>query len=271
MLDKRLVVFGGFGLFGFVAFFFVLFGMTTVPNGHVGIIKTFGQVSNQTLDPGISFVMPWKLVEKVPVLTVKLEEDATVPTSEGLSVNISAVINYSIKQDSVVDLYREYGGHHVETLILPQFKAGLRNCALKFKAEDLYTANRELIETAIFTHLKTTLEKKGVVVEEVLLADLSLPQVVKDRIEAKIGAEQDVKRMEFMVQKETQEAERKRVEAKGIADAQQIIKKDLDTNYLIYLWIQALEKSGERSGNQTIYIPTGPSGLPMMIDVKDKK
>jgi regulator of protease activity HflC (stomatin/prohibitin superfamily) len=242
-------------------FLFFLFGFHTISNGHIGVIKTWGKVSDELLSPGLTWQYPWKTVHEIPVLTVKIEEEADVPTSEGLTVTISSVLNYSLETSKVIDLYKEYGGKHVETFILPQFKSALRNCALKFKAEDLYTANRGQIESSIQTLLKNTLEKKGIIVEEVLLSDLSLPKVVKERIEAKIGAEQDVKRMEFLVQKEVQEAERKRVEAKGIADAQQIIKKDLDSNYLIYLWIQALEKT---SGNsQTIYIPIGANGLPI--------
>jgi prohibitin 1 len=263
---EELTVWGKFLVFGTIAAVFLLATCVTyTSNGHVKVISSFGHVHERTLDPGLNFVLPWQTTHSLKTLTVKEDEEAEVPTSERLTVKIGVKLNYSIERDKVHSLYRKYGGNHLEVAIVPNLQAALRNCALNYKAEELYSAKKEVIEESIESHLRKSLSEQGIVIEQILLTDLIPPATIKERIEAKMAAEQEAKRMEYVVQKETQEAERKRVEAKGIADAQQIIKKDLDDNYIRYLWILALK---EHKG-AIIYVPTGNDGLPFFKKVHE--
>jgi prohibitin 1 len=158
------------------------------------------------------------------------------------------------------------GENYEEVVVFPQFRSAVRSATTKYEAKDLYTVHREQVEDDLAKAVRTALGLRGILVESVLLRDIQFPQAVKERIEAKLAAEQDAQRMQFVLQKEKQEAERKRVEAQGIADAQQIIKKDLSHEYLIYLWIEAL-KEGAKHNNAVIYVPTGTDGMPLFRGV----
>ena len=260
-MKNKTGLFVGISIFLFV---WLLFSVTYTSNGYVRVVTSFGHVHDRTLNPGLSFVWPWQTTHSIKTLTVKEDESAEVPTSERLTVKIGVVLNYSIQHDKVSSLYKKYGGNHIEVAIIPKLQSALRNCALQYKAEELYSSKKEIIEENVEKHLRENLGEQGIIVEQVLLTDLIPPQTIKERIEAKMAAEQEAKRMEYVVQKATQEAEVKRVEAKGIADAQQIIKKDLDEKYLTYLWVMALK---EHKG-ATIYIPTNENGLPFFKNIK---
>jgi regulator of protease activity HflC (stomatin/prohibitin superfamily) len=253
-------------LFLFAAWFFCF---TQIPAGHVGLVTTFGSLSENVLDEGLHFVAPWKGVYKFSLQTQEDSDKAQAPTKEGLSVNLEATLLYRVQKSSAADIYRTVGPTFKKILVESQFKSALRGATTHYEAKDLYTANREKIEEAILEAVKHSLAERGVLAEKVLLRNVEVPQAVKEMVEAKVAAEQDAQRMEFVLKKESQEAERKRLEAKGIADAQAIIKKDLDPHYLTYLWIEAL-KEGAKHNNAVIYIPTGTDGMPMFKEIKTK-
>ncbi len=124
-----------------------------------------------------------------------------------------------------------------------------------------------MIEDDLLKIVQSMVADRGFVIEAVRLRDVALPSVLSNRITDKLAAEQEAQAMTYVLQKAEQEARRKKVEAQGIADAQQIIKKDLDPHYLSYLWIEALKESAKHN-NATIYIPTGVDGMPMFKAVK---
>lgn len=150
------------------------------------------------------------------------------------------------------------------------FKNVVRDVCAKHPPEALYSNQRQSIEAEITARTQAELEPRGISVEAVMILDPVMPDVVVARIQAKVGAEQDAQRMEFVLKQKELEAKAKVAEAKGIAEAQQIIKKDLDDNYLRYLWIEALKESAKHN-NATIYIPTGGDGMPMFGRVREGK
>jgi regulator of protease activity HflC (stomatin/prohibitin superfamily) len=237
-------------------------GVTTVAAGHAGVVSTFGEVNEAVLDAGITWLAPWRSIHELSLQTKEDKEAASVPTKEGASVQLEASLLYSLAKDRAAEVYRTVGKNYEEVLVQSQFRSALRGATTHYKAEDLYTANREKIEGEIFAAVKEALAKRGIVAEAVMLRGMELPKVVSSRIEAKLGAEQDNLRMTFVLQQAQKESERKVIEAKGIADAQAIIKKDLDHHYLVYLWIEALKECAQHK-NATIYVPTGPDGMPM--------
>jgi len=246
-----------------IALFALLSCVAIIPAGHVGVVTTFGSVSPNVLDEGFHVVAPWQTVERLTLRTLEDKETASVPTKEGLSVQMDASILYSLERDRAAEVFRTLGPQYEKVIVQPTFRSIMRSATAHFEAKDLYTANREQIESALTDAMREQLSRYGVHVNQILLRDVQLPHMVRERIEAKLAADQDAQRMAFVLQKETQEAERKRVEAKGIADAQTIIKKELDDNYIRYMWVMALK---EHQGS-VIYVPTGTDGLPFFRQV----
>ena len=262
---------------GFLIFFGVLFltifgvtGCTAVPAGHIGVVTNFGKVQDYTLKEGVDFLAPWKKVHKISVRTQELSESADVPTKEGLTVHLDATLLYSLDAEKARDVFQTIGAKYEDVLIKPIFRSSLRGSTVSHEAKDLYTASRAGIERELEKGVREELEKRGIRCERVLLRSVQLPPTVKNAIEAKLAADQQSQQMEFVLTKEKQEAERKRIEARGLADSQQIIKATLDDHYLRFLWIEAL-KNAKNQQATTIYIPTGNDGLPFFFDASPKK
>jgi len=240
--------------------------VVSIPPGHVGVVRSLGEVSDQTLSSGGPyFVKPWKHVERMSIQTVKNEEQATVPTKNGLSVKMTAVMLYKLDSAKATAVYRDLGKDYEKNVVEPYFRNAVRDVCAEFDPESMYTADRQKVETGILKRVTKDLGERGFIVEQVMLQDPVLPDVVNQRIQAKVGAEQDALRMQSILQQKRLEAEAKIVEAEGIAKAQTIVKKDLDEQYLRYMWIQALRENHAA----TIYVPTGHDGMPMFGRVKD--
>lgn len=238
------------------------FCFVTVPAGHVGVVTSLGKMDENVLEEGPHLVLPWKGVNRFSLQTRADMEQADAPTKEGVTVSLEATLLFSISKVKAVELLRAVGTNFEEVVVKPTFRSVLRAETKHHKAEDLYTAKSDEVQAQVTKAVEEALAKYGIVCQGVLLRNIRLPNTIKERVEAKLAADQDAQRMEFVLRQAQQEAERKAVEAKGIADAQAIIKKDLDHNYLVYLWIEALKESAIHK-NATIYVPTGADGMPL--------
>ncbi len=250
-----------------------MFCWVTIPKGHVGVLSWFGDVQDQTLPPGPHLVHPLKTSYRMNTQTQKDEEPAKVPTKNGLPVEMKATLLWHLDPSHAPGMAREVGDKdYADRVVSPYFKNAVRDVTAEFPPEALYTADRVQVESRVFDRVRKELEPRGIVVESVMLLDPVLPQVVQDRIQAKVGAEQDAQRMEYVLRQKKLEADARVAEAEGIAKAQTIIKKDLDENYLRYLWIEALKESAKHN-NATIYVPTGHDGMPFFKNAAagDKK
>jgi regulator of protease activity HflC (stomatin/prohibitin superfamily) len=206
--------------------------------------------------------MPWKGVTRMTTQTQVDEEQASVPTRKGLAVSMKATMLYHLEGSQAPSMLREVGeGYPV--VIAKSFRNAVRDVTAEFDADAFYTGERVTVESRILERIRKELSPRGIEIESVMLLDPVLPDVIKNRIEAKMAAEQDATRMEYVLKQRRLEADAKVIEAKGIADSQSIIKKDLDDNYLRYLWISALK---EHTG-AIIYVPTGADGMPFFHPV----
>jgi regulator of protease activity HflC (stomatin/prohibitin superfamily) len=259
-------VVGGVCAFVLLALCFLSFAC--VPAGHVGVVTTFGDISDDILESGLHWpVAPWRRIVSMSVQTQQEKERANAPVKGGLSVTLEASILYSLRKESAADMYRRVGKDYAYVIMEPAFRSALRSATAKHAAEDLYSAERSSVEADIEKGVQMLFDKHGLMCERVLLRDMELPPTIKASIERKLAADQDAQQMEFVITKARKEAERKAIEAKGIADAQVIIKKDLDDNYIRYLWVEALKV---HSG-AVIYVPTGADGLPFFREVHGGK
>lgn len=246
-----------------VALSLLLACVVTVPAGSIGVDDIFGVVSDQTRSPGISLKNPFTSVHIFSVKTLEVLESSAVPSKEGLIVSLDVSILYHMQSNMANQIYKTIGDDYLNVFIVPQLRSYIREITSRYDAKALYTTGRDNVTVEIFNALEPKLMERGIVLEKVLLRDLRLPSTVTDAIEQKLKAEQEALQMQFVLQKEGFEAERKIIEAKGIAQSQAIINQNLSVPYLQWYWIQNLKYH-----NNTIYIPIGNNGLPIFKPIE---
>ena len=252
-----------------VAVFIVLMASTTsVPTGNVGVLTLFGKVTGDVLPEGIHLINPLKAVTKLSVQTQSRKESASVPSKEGLMLSLDTSLLYHLDKNSAAQMLQSVGTEYADTIIEPELRSAIRGATAAHSSNDLYTNGRELIQQQIKDDLKTKLAPRGVVIEDVLLRDVQLPALLKASIEAKQQAEQDALRMSFILQKEKQEADRKGIEAKGIADFQKIVAQGISPQLLEWKGIEATEKLASSSNTKIVVIGNTKNGLPLVFEPK---
>jgi prohibitin 1 len=237
----------------------------TVPAGHVGVKDFFGSVSPNTLQPGINIVMPLTSVVKMSVQTQEIKEVADVPSREGLILNLETSLLFQLDPAKAVDIYRTVGADYVGTIIEPQFRSAIREVTASYDAKALYSAERERIATEILSLFRRLASERGIIVQQVLLRKIGLPPVVANAIQEKLRREQEAEQMKFVLQKEQQEAERKRIEAQGIADFQKIVAQGISSQLLEWKGIEATEKLATSTNSKVVVIGNPRTGLPVIL------
>jgi prohibitin 1 len=237
----------------------------TVPAGNVGVKDFFGQVSSSTLSPGINLVIPLTSVVRMSVQTQEIKEVAEVPSQEGLILSLETSLLFQLDPAKAVDIYRGVGADYVGTIVEPQFRSAIREITASYEAKALYSAEREKIAGEIFTLFRRLAGDRGIIVQQVLLRKIGLPPVVANAIQEKLRREQEAEQMKFVLQKEQQEAERKRIEAQGVADFQRIVAQGISPQLLEWKGIEATEKLASSSNSKIVVIGNPKTGLPLIL------
>lgn len=235
-----------------------------VPAGTVGVYDLFGRVKDDERRPGLNFVNPLAKLQIMNIKTEEMKEVMVVPSKEGLSIKVDVSILYRMVPEQASDIYKTVGQGYRGIVVTPQFRSVVRGATVDYEAKALYTSSREEIAGRIFEDLKNLLIGRGVVLENVLLRAIQLPPTVGNAIEQKLKAEQESEQMKFILDKERQEAERRIIEAEGIAKSQEIINKTLTQEYLQHEAIQSQMKMANSPNNTIIYIPVGTNGIPLV-------
>lgn len=242
---------------------------TQIPAGQVGVVDFFGIVSTRTIPAGINPVNPMARVMKFSIQTKELKETMQVLSREGLTIGLEISALYRLNPDSAAMVYKSVAGGDYENVILtPQFRSISRAVTAGFQASALYSSERELLGSAIQEELARTMAPRGVYIETTPLRNVSLPTQLTEAIEQKQRADQESQRMEFVLTKEKQEADRKRIEAKGIADFQTIVSSGISDQLLRWKGVEATEKLATSSNTKVIVIGAGKDGLPVILDTK---
>lgn len=242
---------------------------TIVPAGHVGVVDFFGIVSKRTLPSGINLVNPLARVIKYSIQTKEHKETMQVLSREGLTIGLEISALYRLDPDSAARVYKTVAGGDYETIILiPQFRSISRAVTASFQASALYSTERDRLGMAIQEELAKTVAPRGVIIETTPLRNVALPVQLTEAIEQKQKADQESQRMEFILTKEKQEADRKRIEAKGIADFQTIVAAGISEQLLRWKGIEATEKLASSPNTKVIIVGAGKDGLPIILDTK---
>ncbi|NCI48636.1 prohibitin family protein [Sediminibacterium roseum] len=251
-----------------------------VDAGQIGVKSLFGKVENDVLGSGLNIVNPLVDVTTMDVKTQnytmsgvhdegeKGGDDAIrVLTADGLEVVIDLTVLYRVIGTEAPKLVRETGFDYKDKIVRPLARTKIRDNAVYYTAIDLYSNKRDQFQSRIFKSIEDDFKKRGLILEQLLIRNITLPANVKTSIEEKIKAEQEAQKMEFVLQKEKQEAERKRVEAQGIADYQRIISSGLGDKQLQYEQIQVM-KGLVTSPNAKVIV-MGGSKTPVILDTKN--
>ena len=235
-----------------------------VRTGHVGVVSVFGRVTGQTLSEGIHIVNPLASVTELSVKTQEIKEKAAVPSKEGLIMGLEASILYHLDPAQAATVYQSVGPTFAEVLLVPNFRSAIRAITAGNTAAALYSDGREGIANQILEDVRRQVAPRGIIVENVLLRDLQLPESLKHAIEAKQQAQQEAQRMEFVLQREKQEAERKRVEAAGIKDFQDIVSQGISDKLLEWKGIEATMELVKSQNSKVIVVGNAKNGLPLI-------
>ncbi len=260
-------VIGGLAaIFGVVVVLVLLWAsIAYVPAGHVGVLTLFGRVTGEVLPEGTHVVNPFKVNSTLSVRTQEIKETASVPSNEGLIITMDTSLLFRLNYQKAAEVYRTIGPNYANVVVEPNLRAAIREVTASHSANVLYSGERERVAQEIFTQLNRELEKRGVIVENILLRDIQLPATLKASIEAKQQAEQESLAMSFRLQKEKQEAERKRIEAQGIRDFQQIVAQGISPALLEWKGIEATEKLADSKNSKVVVIGSGKNGLPLIL------
>jgi prohibitin 1 len=239
-----------------------------VPAGHVGVLTLFGRVTGEVLPEGTHFVNPFKGNNVMSIRTEELKETASVPSDEGLVMTLDTSLLFRLNPARAADVFQKIGPNYVEVVVEPTLRASIRSVTASHSANALYTGGREQVAQQIYTELSSQLGSKGIEVQNILLRDIQLPQMLKTSIEAKQQAEQDALRMAFVLQKEKQEADRKRIEAQGIRDFQQTVAQGISQQLLEWKGIEATERLANSTNAKVVLIGNSKNGLPLILEPK---
>lgn len=252
---------------GIAALILFLIGnpLTVIPAGHVGVKDLFGRVSPGVLSPGVNFVIPFTRVVKFSVQTQELKETADVPSREGLIMDLEASLLWRLDPSKAALMYRTVGSEYASRVVEPQIRAAIREITASYDAKALYSAQREKIALEIFTLFNQMSLPRGIIADAVLLRKIGLPAVVANAIQEKLKREQEAEQMKFVLQKESQEAERKRIEAQGISDFQKIVAAGISAQLLEWKGIEATEKLAMSNNTKVVVIGNPKSGLPIIL------
>lgn len=248
--------------------------------GKVGVQTLFGQVQDQVLPSGLHIINPLVDVTLFNIQTqnytmsakssegqVEGDDAIRVLSSDGLEVTIDLSILYKVTPSRAPYIYQNIGEDYENKIVRPVTRTAIRDNAVNYQAVDLYSTKREEFQFKINKTISDNFAKNGLEVQQILVRNITLPESVRQSIESKIQAEQDAQKMQFVLQKERQEADRKRVEAQGIADYQKIISAGLTEQQLQYQTILA-QRDIALSQNTKIIILGNSKGAPIMLSDK---
>lgn len=257
----------------------LLSAVKIIEPGRVGVQVLFGRVQDQVLESGLHIINPAVDVTTFSVQTenytmsaksaegqVQGDDAIKVLSSDGLEVTIDLSVLYKINPAKAPFILQNIGVNYEDKIVRPVTRTAIRDNAVNYQAVDLYSTKREEFQYKINKTITDNFAKNGLEVQQILVRNISLPATVRASIESKIQAEQDAQKMQFVLQKERQEADRKRVEAQGIADYQRIISIGLTDKQLQYQSILA-QKEIALSQNAKIIV-MGGKGNPIMLSDK---
>ena len=241
-------------------------GCVRIDSGHRGVLfKWFGGTQDEVYGEGVEFVWPWNRLIPYDIRVQDRLEANSILTSNGLSVSMDVSVRFHPEETELATLHREIGAAYYEKIVKPIVRSEVRKIVGGYTPEEIYSSKRPEVEQKIYESVKAAIEKKPLIVEAVLIRNIGLPEQLKNAISDKLEEEQRSLKMQFVLARERQEAERKRIEAKGIADFQDIVSAGISQNLLRWKGIEATEALAQSDNAKVVVIGSGEGGLPLIL------
>ncbi len=259
----------------FVVFAFLSSPFVIIESGYVGVKLTLGKADKDELKPGLHFIIPFiQTVEKMSVRTHSYDmtggNSINALSKDGLTINVELTTLYKIVPDKASEIYVEYGKDYEDRIIKPVIRSAVRDVIAALDSSQVYQ-ERDLIQKKLVEKVSGELEKRYILLDEILIRDIKLPPKVVEAIEQKRRAYEEAERMKFLVEKEKLEAERKKIEAEGIAEANRIIAGSLTREYLMWKFLENIKEYAESGNNTIILIPYDTKMTPIINLPTQKK
>ena len=247
-----------------IIFILLVSSCAVIRQGEVGVKRTMGKLDPKVIEAGSRTYNPFTTtIIKLPVRTVNVEIQSKLPSKEGLNVQSVISILYHIKQENAADIIENIGTNYENVVIRSVFRSASADVCSRFFAKDMHTSKRAEIEDEIRDRMQSLLSDRGFEIEAVLLKTIQLPNGLALAVEDKLEAEQEAQRMEFVLQRERLEAQRRKVEAEGIRDAQKILQEGINPQIIQWQSIEAFKELAKSPGSRVI-ITDGEA--PFLID-----
>ena len=234
--------------------------------GTVGVVDFWGYVSAVPLSPGVSLRNPLAEIRTFSTKTHELKENMDTPSQEGLITHLEVSVWHRVIPEMAPEIYKTIGMGYEETILQPLIRSVLRTVTAEYEAKALYTAGREAIVAEMEKLAEPVAREKGILIQRVLLRSVKLPQMVAEAIERKLQAEQQAEQMKFVLDRERQEAERKKIEAQGISEFQKIVIQGITPSLLEWKGIEATEKLATSPNTKIVIIGNPKNGLPLILE-----
>lgn len=244
----------------------ILKTLIIIPAGNVGVVELFGQVSERPLNPGIHLLNPFADVEKFSTRLQDIKETVEATSQEGLAFNIDVSVQYRLEPNKAVEVYKNIGTDETQ-IIQSRFRSIIREITASYPTEAIYSTKRAEVANQLRQRLTAQLNPLGFMVDQALLREIKLPETLQAAVQQKLAAEQQSQQMKFTLEKERQEADRKRIEARGIADSQKIIAQGLNNQILQLKAIEATEKLANSTSTKVVVLGGGTGGSPLMLQL----
>lgn len=241
-------------------------GCARVDAGYGGVLWTaFSGTQDESYGEGWYFVAPWNKMITYDVRTQDREENLHVLTSNGLSLTLDSSIRFRADPKRLSELHQTLGPNYYDVLIAPTLRSEARKVGGHYLPEEIYSTKRAEVEAKIFEEVTKALADRPVHVEAILIRNVDLPEKLKRAIQDKLEEEQRALKMKFTLERERQEAERKRIEAEGIAQRNRIITESISDKLLRYEGIQATERLADSRNTKVVVVGTCKQGLPIIL------
>ena len=241
---------------------------TTIPAGHGGVLfRPFsgGVDTGKVYEEGFHWIAPWNDMVQYDLRLQEREEAMDVLARNGLSIHLDVSFRFLLIASELPKLHREIGADYAEKVVVPQIRASVRKVIGKYLPEELYSTKREVIQEEIYHETDSILRTKHVHLDAVLIRSVKLPASIAEAIERKLRQEQEAMEYEFRIQKEQKEAERKRIEALGIKQFQDIVSSGLNPYLLRWKGIEATQALANSQNTKIIIIGSPKEGLPIIL------
>lgn len=267
-MERRKVVNRAKPLLALLALLFLVGCGTQVPSGHRGV-KYFkfgdGTQMGKIYEEGFNWHLPWNRIYVYKIQLEERKEDLQILSSDGATIMLEVSIWYRPNVFKLDSLQKTIGPGYFSSVVAPAIRGVARAVVGQYKPEEIYSTGREVIAAEILEGMQNMVAQKYVTVENIIIRNVQLPPKITEAINLKLAADQEAQRMEYVLRKETQEAERKRIEAKGIADFQKIVSSGITQDLLKWKGIEATEKLAGSPNTKIVVIGSGKDGLPLIL------